>query len=232
MIKTKLTGTAGALFFILMSLCSCSAKISGALYEGGSADIALTTALEPRMSALIRSFQAFAGGGGGLVLDGDAMARSMANAPGVTSVTLTNTAPAALEGAVAIGHVGGFLSLGGRAFMDYTEGRLVIYLDLDTAPEVIALLSADARDYLSALMAPAATGEPLTRPAYLALVTALYGKPIADELSTAAIHASLDFPAPITSIQGGTAAARRADFTVPLLDLLVLDHPLRYEVTW
>jgi hypothetical protein len=234
----KYTVTA-AFLFMLISLCSCSARISGALKEGGSADLTLTTGLEPRMSALIRSFQALAGGSAELILDGKAIGRSMANAPGITSVTLNNTGPAVLEGDVGIGRVGDFLSLGEKKFIDYTEntgatpsGRLVIYLDLDTAPAVISLLSTDAVDYLSALMAPAATGEVLTRQAYLGLVTALYGKPIADEISSASIRASFDFPGPITSIQGGSALGRRAEFNVPLLDLLVLDQALRYEVTW
>jgi hypothetical protein len=232
-------------FSLLLLLSSCSARISGTLKEGGSADIELETGLEPRMTALIRSFRALAGGAGSaeLILDGKVIGRSMEKAPGIASVTLNNTGPAALEGEIGIGRVGDFLSVGEKKFIVYTENppgesprisrsHLVIYLDLDTAPDVISLLSADAVDYLSALMAPAATGEALTRRAYLDLVTSFYGKPIADEISAARIRAVFEFPSVITAIQGGTASGRRAEFDVPLLDLLVLDRPLRYEVTW
>jgi hypothetical protein len=238
--KTTLKFIFLIIFFIAV-FCSCSARITGALKEGGSADVIFTTSLEPRISALIRSFQSLAGGAGSaeLILDGAAIGRSMINAPGIDSAVLKNTGPAALEGDVGIGRVGDFLSAGEKKFIEYSErpgaspsGHLVIYLDLDTAPEVIALLSTDAVDYLSALMAPAATGEVLSRGVYLNLVASFYGKAIADEISSAKIRASFDFPGAITSIYGGTASGRRAEFEVPLLDLLVLDQPLRYEVSW
>jgi hypothetical protein len=234
-------------FFIVIIMAfmlaagSCSARISGTLMENGAADIELETGLEPRMSALIRSFQALAGdkGGAGLILDGKAIGRSMEKAPGIARVSLSNTGPAALKGEIGVSRAGDFLSAGEKKFIDFTGispgnpgGHLVVYLDLDTAPDVIALLSADAVDYLSALMAPAATGEALTRRAYLDLVTSFYGKPIADEISAARIRAVFEFPGVITAIQGGTASGRRAEFDVPLVDLLVLDRALRYEVSW
>jgi hypothetical protein len=86
--------------------------------------------------------------------------------------------------------------------------------------------------YLSALMAPIATGEALTKPEYLALVTSVYGKAIADEISSSSIRASVNFPGAIQRIKGGTYSGRRADFDIPLLDILVLETPLSYEVVW
>jgi hypothetical protein len=253
--RLGIRGGAGAGFFVVvmlvMGLASCSARITGELREGGAAEIRLETALEPRMSALIRGFQALAGdfgggaGGAGLILDARAIGRSMENAPGIASVALNNTGPAAIAGDIGIARVGDFLSLGAvgeRRFIVYTEtpaasggggsGSLVIYLDLGTAPQVISLLSADAVDYLSAIMAPVAPGEILSRGEYLSLVNSFYGTGIADEISAARIRASLDFPGVITGIEGGVAAGRRAEFDVALLDLLVLDRPLRYEVQW
>ncbi|MDR2619096.1 MAG: hypothetical protein LBC62_09525 [Treponema sp.] len=230
---------AGAFVFGLACF-SCSARIDGTVREGGQADLAVRTALEPRMSALIRSFQAALGSGPAeLILDGPAIGRSMAAAPGIGSVSLKNSGPAALEGDIKVAHAGDFLSAGEKKFITFTEisggvpsGSIVIALDRETAPEVIALLSADAVDYLSALMAPAATGEILSRQEYLELVASLYGKAVADEISSARIRAYLDFPGPVVSVRSGTASGRRAEFEVPLLDLLVLDRPLRYEVNW
>jgi hypothetical protein len=144
---------------------------------------------------------------------------------------------------VGISKAGDFLAIGDKKFLSYTDttgastnakpsGRLVIALDLQTAPDVLALLSPDAVDYLNALMAPAVTGESITRREYLNLISTLYGKPIADEIQSASIKASLNLPGPITFIHGGSAEGSRADFDVPLLDLLVLDAPLFYEVSW
>ncbi|AEF81239.1 hypothetical protein [Leadbettera azotonutricia] len=235
-------------FLTLVLLLACSARIDGTLKQGGAADLILKTSLEPRMTSLIKSFQSMMGSSGSadLILDGQAIGKSMASAPGIASVSLKNTAPSAIEGTVGVSKAGDFLAVGEKKFVTYTDntdtsansanvkpsGRLVIALDLQTAPDVLALLSPDAVDYLNALMAPAATGESISRREYLNLVTTLYGKPIADEIQNAKIRASLNLPGPIAFIHGGTAVGSRADFEVPLLDLLVLDTPLFYEVSW
>jgi hypothetical protein len=224
--------------FLLLLSFSCSARIDGVVREGGAAELKLQTSLEPRTSALIRSFQGFMGETTNApVLDGPAISRSMAAAPGVRSVSLVNTGPEAMDGGISISNIGDFLaSGGGNRFITFTEGReissIVVSLDMNTAPEIIARLSPDVEDYLMALMAPVALGEPSSRLEYIALVSSVYGRPLANEISEAKIHASIEFPRPIKTIRGGTAAGRQAEFEVPLLDVLVLEQPLRYEVSW
>jgi hypothetical protein len=111
-------------------------------------------------------------------------------------------------------------------------GRLTITIDRASGPSLLALISQDVKDYLSALMAPVSTGEPLSRAEYLALVSAVYGRGIAEEISAARIRLSIDFPGPVLSAQGGSFTGSRAQFEVPLADLLVLESPLVYEVRW
>jgi hypothetical protein len=160
----------------------------------------------------------------------------MAAAPGMRSVFLHNTAPAAIEGDIQISRIDEFLSLpgGGGRFISYTPvpGRLSVTLDRNSGPRIIALLSAEAVDYLSALMAPVVTGEDLSREEYLKLVASVYGKAIADEIAAARLSLSVDFPGPLQSVRGGTFSGRRAEFLVPLADLFVLDRPLEYEARW
>jgi hypothetical protein len=55
---------------------------------------------------------------------------------------------------------------------------------------------------------------------------------VADEIAAAKIRAFIDFPGPINAVKGGTYTGRRAVFEVPLLDLLVLETPLNYEIRW
>ena len=226
-----------ALFF------SCSARIDGVVREGGAAELKLQTAMEPRTSALIRSFRGFMGEASDApVLDGRAISLSMAAAPGVRSVSLVNTGPEAMDGVISISNVGDFLASGvaindaGTRFITFTEGlqasSIVISLDRNSAPELIARLSPEVEEYLMALMAPAVIGEPDTRPEYIALISAVYGRPLANEISEAKIRASIEFPRSIKTIRGGTSIGRRAEFEVPLLDILVLEQTLRYEVSW
>jgi hypothetical protein len=81
-------------------------------------------------------------------------------------------------------------------------------------------------------MAPAATGERLSRAEYLELVDSFYGKALADEIAAAGITVSIGFPGPVSSVKGGVFTGTQARFDIPLAALLVLENPLEYEVIW
>ncbi|WP_010253742.1 hypothetical protein [Treponema primitia] len=240
-------------FYVLILLCmiSCSGRIDGNLRRDGSAELSLEISLEDRMTALIRSLAALGGTGPAArdapVIDGPAIARSMAAAPGIESVNLVNRSPSSIAGNIRISQIDRFLALpaisgaetaGGKRFITYIpmaspgDSRLLIAMDRSTAPLLLAMISEDVRDYLSALMAPAATGEPLSRVEYLDLVGSFYGKALADEIAAARITASIGFPGTVSSVKGGSFSRTLARFDIPLVDLLVLENPLEYEVVW
>ncbi|MDR3115909.1 MAG: hypothetical protein LBU25_10370 [Treponema sp.] len=226
---------------LLILWVSCSAQVQGSLHLDGSADMSLKASLEPRMAALIRSLSRLSGGPprSEQVLDAAALSRSLAAAPGIKSLALRNQNPTTIEGTISILRADAFLAVPGspeHTFIRYEQthagGSLRIALDRDSGPRLLTLFSPEVRDYLSALMAPVATGESLSQKEYLALVQSVYGKALADELTAARIQVAIDFPGSISAIQGGRAAANRAEFTIPLGDMLVLDRPLLYEVSW
>jgi hypothetical protein len=97
---------------------------------------------------------------------------------------------------------------------------------------VLSLVSEEVTAYLAALMAPAATGEVLSKADYLDQVGWTYGRTVANEIAAARITAKIDFPGPISSIRGGTFSGAQARFEFPLVDLLVLEKTLEYEVRW
>ena len=228
----------GFLLLCLMQFSSCASQINGVLRQGGSANLAMEAALEPQMTIFISRFKTVMGNAGsGLILDGQAIGLSLADSAGVSSVSIENTRPAAIKGDIAVSNIEDFLSLTrDRRFITYSEntagGSIHIYLDRETAPELMAMLSPEAVEYLSALMAPAVTGEDDSKEEYLALVSSLYGRPIADEISASMIRAQIEFPGAVSSIRGGTANGNLAVFTVPLLDLLVLETPVSLEAGW
>jgi hypothetical protein len=55
---------------------------------------------------------------------------------------------------------------------------------------------------------------------------------LAEEIAAARISITIDFPRPVREVKGGAARDRRASFDLPLIDLLVLEQPLIYEVIW
>ena len=223
---------------------ACSARINGSLQSGGQASLAVYAALEPRMEALIKNLAAASGPAqpGAPLLDGASIAASMAKAPGIEAVSFKNVTPSAIEGTVKITNIGDFLSASRKQgaknlnFIHFEQGagggRCTINLSRDSGPEILALISPEIADYFSALMAPLATGEVLTKTEYRSLVESVYGKGIADEIAKASIRVSLDFPGQVQSVKGGTFSGKRAEFNIPLPDILVLETPLNYEVAW
>jgi len=220
---------------VLLPLFSCSARIDGSLAADGSASLSVSMSLQPRMTAMLQALAA-AGGQSGPVLNGPALSRSMSAAPGVASAALRNTSPSAVEGQVRISRIGDFLSAAdGRGFITFTQGtggRCEISINRENGPVILGLLSPEIADYLGALMAPIVTGENLSKSEYLELVASFYNKAISDEIAGSRIRASIEFPGAVTGVRGGTSSGRRANFDIPLVDILVLETPLTYEVRW
>ena len=223
-----------------LTLFSCAGRINGSLSTDGSAALSINMSLEPRMTAMIRSFGAAMGQTDGAILDAAAIAKSISAAPGIASVSLKNTSPSALEGAVRLSKAGEFLAAANNAdnqkkfivFEQKNGGRCEININRGNGPVILDLLSTEIAAYLNALMAPIATGEILSKAEYLELVAFMYSKAISDEIAGSRIRASIDFPGVITGVRGGTFSGKRADFDISLLDLLVLETPLAYEVQW
>jgi hypothetical protein len=225
-------------FFAASVSISCAARISGPLRADGSAELNITASLEPRTASLIRALASVSGPlpQDSVVVNGQAIAQSMSEAPGVASVTLRNTAPAAVEGTVRVSKINDFLASEGRGFITFEQnsggGRMLINVNRQTSPQILSLFSSEISDYLSALMAPIVTGEVLTRAEYLDLVASVYNRGVSDEISASRVHIEVSLPSTVRSIRGGTSSGRQAIFDVRLLDLLVLETPLSYEVVW
>jgi len=224
------------LIFVFLTLVSCAARINGSVSADGSAAFSVDMSMGPRMVSLIRSLNSAGGQDSDIVLDGPAIAQSM-SMEGISSVSFKNTAPAAVQGDIRVSNVNRFLSEGDKAgFIIFEQhssgGSCRININLDNGPVILESLSPEISDYLNALMAPIATGENLSKNEYLDLVASFYNRAISSEISGSRISAFIDFPGAISDVKGGTFTGRRAVFDISLLDFLVLDTPLNYEVTW
>ena len=215
---------------------SCSAKINAQLQQGGSGTVQLQANLEPNMTALIRSFMSMGGVQPGTLLDAAVLNRSLQAASGISSAALRNTGPEKVEGTIGVSRINDLLNAGANRFVQYeagaTSGKLGIHLDRSITPNLLMQIYPDAVDYLSALMAPAATGEALTRANYLSLVESVYGKALANEIASSRVTAAITMPGAVKSVKGGTFSGREARFDIALVDLLVLEQPLDYEIIW
>ncbi|MDR2795868.1 MAG: hypothetical protein LBB47_04060 [Spirochaetaceae bacterium] len=230
---------------IFLSCVSCGARLDGEFHSDGRTEFTLKSTLFPGASRLLKGLAA--NSGGGPVFDAALLNRNFAAISGIESSTLRNTGEDGIEGGIVVASITQFLTRaadtvaskgGGKKFsaivweQSATGGTLTININMDTGQELLLLISPDLVDYLSALMAPIATGEIIDRAAYLELVASVYGKSIADEIMRARISLKAGFPGPVESVSGGNRRGSYAEFMIPLTDLLVLDQPLRYEVRW
>ncbi|MCL2006633.1 MAG: hypothetical protein FWG77_00975 [Treponema sp.] len=215
------------------------ARIEGELMEGGAVELSLRTSLGPRTITLIRSLRTFAGDESEvLLLDVPAIGLSLEAMPGIGRAGIRNTSPSALDGTIFISNISDFLAEGdaNRRFVVLNEAAqnssINVVLDRVTAPGLFLNLSPDILEYFHAIFAPAIQGDHISVQEYLDLLTSIYGRPLADEIEVGVILVQITFPRPIISVRGGTFSGRMAEFSIPLVDFLVLEQPLLYEVRW
>ena len=234
--RLVLTGFAVIFCFTVLLFVSCVSQINGTISMDGSSALSVNIALQPRIAAMITSLSSAAGQAGEPILDGMSIALSMHGSPGVDSILLINISPTAVEGMIKLTNINEFLSSAANSnkFVNFDDAanRCQINISRGSASEILALLSPEITDYLNALMAPVATGEEMSKTEYLELVTMFYNKGISDEIAGSSIRVSIGFPGAITDVTGGTFTGRQANFNIPLLDILVLETPLVYEVKW
>jgi len=224
--------------FVLILSSSCTTSINTIIYDGGSADLDMDTSLLPRTIALINSLRSFAGEDtGSPILDASSIALSLSMSMGVGSISLGNTDNASLEGRISISDIGNFLAgEGEQRLITYTiesnNSSIAVNLSMANAPQIISMLSPDVEEYLIAFMAPCVTGEIYTKDEYLGLLSMVYGNALAAEIANAAININIILPGTIKSAIGGIYSGNRIAFNIPLVDLMVLEDALIYEIHW
>jgi len=229
-----------ALFLAILPLFSCATRLDGSLASNGASQMSVNTSLMPRITSLIRTLAAAGGHENSLLLDGPAIAKSMTDSSsGNVSASFKNTTSSAIEGNLNIKNINSFLSsisASAEKFVEFEQGKnggkCRFYIDLSRGPEILNLISPEIAAYLGVLMAPVATGEEMTKTEYLALVTSVFNKAVSDEIAASRLRVSVAFPGQVTSATGGKFTGKTAEFDIPLLDILVLETPLTYEVNW
>jgi len=226
-----------SMFLAVPAFFSCTAKIDGNINADGSAVLNVSMSLGQKMTALIKSMAAAGGQENIQILDGPSISKSMSGSPGIEAVSLKNTSQSAVDGQIKISKINLFLNeVKGKEFINFEQGagggKCVFSVNIGNSQIILGRLSRDISDYLNAVMAPAATGEKMTKTEYLELVGSFYNKGISDEIAASKVRISIEFPGAVTSAKGGTFSGRKANFDIPLVDLLVLQTPLVYEVNW
>ncbi|GHU43128.1 hypothetical protein FACS1894190_13280 [Spirochaetia bacterium] len=226
----SLTALAAVLVFT-----SCAAGLRGEIKSDGSAALDFSSSLLPSIGRLIRQAQGI-NTSGTVILNAAEINNSFEKAPGVKSVKFQTSQSDTLEGPIVIEKIDAFLEGTKAKFINWKSspagGSFEVVLNRENGALILSQISPDVTDYISTLMAPIATGEILTKKEYLSLLTDVYGKKMADEITAAFFNVSLIFPSTVRRVTGGKSQGRTASFSVPLCDMLVLEKPLVLKVEW
>jgi hypothetical protein len=244
-VRNHMKNTQKAFYIVLLSavfFASCAVRFDARVFPDAAADVDLRVSLSPRTSTLIANLS----GGGGNVLDAASLGRALKAAPGVRSVALRNTDTRSAVGTLSIADLSAFLAPGAAASTarassagplvlferNASGGRLSVSIDRPAMSAALTVLPPEIYDYLTALLAPAATGENLGRDEYLALVASLYGEGVSKEIAAARLSFAAELPAAVRSARGGKINGRTVEYELQLLDLLLLEKPILIDAAW
>jgi hypothetical protein len=206
---------------------SCGGSVNAVLQGDGGASLSVEALLIPALAPVLND---------GGPLDVAALNNAIRKSPGVQASSLAKSQGSIIKGPVAVADLNAFLrgslATGAPEFVRYDpDGSLTMTLSRATAQVFLTLLTADMQDYLSVLMAPAFTGDNLTKSENLSLLGS-FNKTIVPQIQAASVAVTVTAPSPIRSIKGGKATGTKATFTIPLVDLLVLENPVEWNISW
>ena len=234
----------------LAALSSCTLNIAACIKADARTEMSVKAELKAKTAALIKSLNSEETASN--VLDAAVINKGLLAMKGIEAASLKNTSAFGIDGTVKISRIdtalqgrggGGIAGIvtfesgtssapGGAGAAGGAGGKLGIKLNLENGNILLSDISEDLSDYVSALLAPIATGEVLTKNEYIKLVSSVYGKAIADEIAASSIIIKMELPSAIKHGKGVKIAGSRAELNLPLVDLLVLEKEIYYEVVW
>lgn len=219
---------------LLLLFTSCSFTMTATLRSDNQIEVSYSGAIKPKMTELLKGFNSAPGAKNSPLISAASVSASLLKISELSRISVKETDSQALVGSLWITDPE---KLSRRfPFISHKLGSgesvLTFMVSRESAPQLLSLFTEDVRDYLDALMAPVVSGEKLTNAEYLALVASVYGKTIAQEIESSRLALDIKVPGKISKVIGGTAAESRASFSIPLVDLLVLQKPLIYQVLW
>ena len=232
---------------VLFSLTGCGGSLGVAARDDGKADVSLFMDTGKAASNMIASIMASlypsASSGKGAVFTPDraaALEKSLSGGE-LEAVKAEALSPSVLSLAATIkdaasrnsdSQPGVLLS----SMVRQSGDKMTLTLSPEVLRGLYGSMDEQTRGYVDLFMAPVFTGEEMEGAEYAALIGSIYGKDMADELSTAMLELTLAAPkgrkVKSCSASDARLSGRRASIQLPVLDLLVLTQERTYSITW
>jgi hypothetical protein len=109
---------------------------------------------------------------------------------------------------------------------------LALHLERGNCRPLLDLMPGLDPGLIEALSPPALDPEPLSRAEYRSMLAGLLGEKATASLEAAKVEIEVLTPSPILASSGGRAMGRSFKIELSSLDLLVLEKPLDFSITW
>jgi hypothetical protein len=228
----------------------CETNITGSIENSGRAVLNVNSVFMTNTNALIKKLGGFSNAEGAVdvpIIDADELNKSLTGS-GIEKASFKNVAgnTAALSGEITISKIDDlikdreFIKFEKRSSGSASGGKATFYIDRKNGPGVLESISPELVAYLQVLMAPIADGNETDitdKKNYLENITMVWGAAVAKEINSSYITLNLKFPEAVTTISSGGKSIGKIDgnkavIKIPLIDLLVLEVPVSYEIIW
>lgn len=244
MLETSRLCSPRALLIVLSAflLGSCASSLTLSLSPDGSGILAVDAGIPATTAARLQSFRSVAADAGepaAPFFDARAI-RAETEARGLSAITAETPTPHRFRGSFSMWSVSDAvsdpeLSKAGLIVLTTSGGESTLSFSLSREnAQVLPVLFPGIDPYiLEALSPPALDPYPVTAEEYREMLAALLGQAALKELASAAVQLQIRTPSPITRSSGGKLSGGQS-FTasLPLLELLVLEKPLSFSVSW
>lgn len=228
-----------AIFACVLIFASCSSQAALTVQDDNSGSFSFRTQTGKTVEATIRSFTATDSGAN--LFDKNAVEMSFSQAGlSLTSLSFPGSADISLSGLSK--NLNALIPDGAQPVLVETTssgGILTITLNTETMLNLVSLMPPETRLYTDLLFAPIFTGEVMSADEYAALIGAMYGPALFEEIQSAVFDFEINVPGIIVQAEIqpkniGTVqfSERKASFSLLLYKFLSNSNEIKFRIQW
>ncbi len=224
-----------------LCLASCAASMTLSVGSDGSGTLSVDARVPDAVAARLQAYRSAAGGScseSAPLFDARAI-REGTSARGLAALSVETPAPNRFRGSFTIrslAEAAGNPGLSGSGMLRLESSAkgstLSFRLSRENAASLPELFPGLDPYILEALSPPALDPYPVTAGEYREMLGALLGEAAARELEGAEAVVRIRLPGAVTGSSGGEASGAAFTASIRIFDLLVLEKPIAFSVSW
>jgi hypothetical protein len=232
-----------AFIALALILASCSAAVSSVIKFDGSATISVEAEMPTAIAAKVRKLASAGAPSSSAtqspIFDVQAIRKDLGARPGIEILELSQPKPDAIRILLSVRDLKDLSAtpdLEGSGLFTIDRGptstKCSFVLARGEAKALSTLFPGIDPGLLEALSPPALEEDPLSLDEYKTMLKSVLGEKAMPAMEGAAIRLSISAPGPVLASSGGTLSGSTLKATIPILDILALEKPIKMQLRW